>query len=165
MIMAMEGRSRKLDRRDWPAFLNRIVPQGVWQSLSRSSKQSKGDPPSRDDPRIRWSRKFVVLAYIAIGWAAPRTLGERFDQARQWVVDLFPSRRRPGRTYVGLTKAAGRHGVGQPGGEEVDQHVGQDVGDDDRRLELRGRGGTWPARHRRIAELVAPWADPGGASC
>lgn len=111
MIMAMEGRSRKLDRRDWPAFLNRIVPQGVWQSLSRSSKQSKGDPPSRDDPRIRWSRKFVVLAYIAIGWAAPRTLGERFDQARQWVVDLFPSRRRPGRTYVGLTKAAGRHGV------------------------------------------------------
>lgn len=38
-------------------------------------------------------------------------------------------------------------------------------GDDDRRLELRGRGGTWPARHRRIAELVAPWADPGGASC
>lgn len=38
-------------------------------------------------------------------------------------------------------------------------------GDDDRRLELRGRGGTWPARRRRIAELVAPWADPGGASC
>ena len=38
-------------------------------------------------------------------------------------------------------------------------------GDDDRRLEQRGRGGTWPARHRRIAELVAPWADPGGASC
>ena len=64
MIMAMEGRSRKLDRRDWPAFLNRIVPQGVWQSLSRSSKQSKGDPPSRDDPRIRWSRKFVVLGFL-----------------------------------------------------------------------------------------------------
>ena len=38
-------------------------------------------------------------------------------------------------------------------------------GDDDRRLELRGRGGTWPARHRRIAELVAPWAGEDGASC
>ncbi len=111
MIMAMEGRTRKLDRRDWPAFLNRIVPQGVWQSFSRSSKQSKGDPPVSDDPRTRWLRKYIILAYIAMGWAAARTLGERFGDARQWVVDLYPSRKRPGDTYVGLTKAATRHGV------------------------------------------------------
>ena len=38
-------------------------------------------------------------------------------------------------------------------------------GDDDRRLELRCRGGSWAARHRRIAELVAPWAGTGSDSC
>jgi len=60
MIMAMEGRTRKLNRRDWPAFLNRIVPQGVWQSFSNKQRTS-------EDPRVRWSRKFIVLAYIAMG--------------------------------------------------------------------------------------------------
>jgi len=104
MIMAMEGRTRKLNRRDWPAFLNRIVPQGVWQSFSNKQRTS-------EDPRVRWSRKFIVLAYIAMGWAAPRTLDERFEQARAWVADLYPSKRQPGKSYVGLTKAAARHGV------------------------------------------------------
>ena len=104
MNMAMEGRGRKLNRRDWPAFLNRLVPQGVWQSFSR-------DRISSDDPRVRWSRKFIVLAYVAMGWGTPRTLAGRFDEARQWVADLYPSRRRPGDTYVGLTKAAARHDV------------------------------------------------------
>ena len=105
MILAMEGRDRKLNRRDWPAFLNRIVPQGVWQSFSNLSTS----PP--DDPRVRWSRKFIVLAYTAMGWAAAKTLDERFAEARHWIVDLFPSRKRPGSSCVGLTKAATRHGV------------------------------------------------------
>ena len=40
------------------------------------------------------------------------------------------------------------------------------AGDDERTIELRGVGGTWPARARVLAEAVAPWrADAGGASC
>ncbi|MCU1370870.1 MAG: putative ATP-binding protein [Ilumatobacteraceae bacterium] len=41
-------------------------------------------------------------------------------------------------------------------------------GDDDdaRRIELRGVGGSWPARARQLAEAVAPWrVGPGGAPC
>jgi len=40
-------------------------------------------------------------------------------------------------------------------------------GDDDRLLELRGIGGSWPARWQLVAEALAPWrGDPdGGASC
>jgi tRNA threonylcarbamoyladenosine biosynthesis protein TsaE len=35
--------------------------------------------------------------------------------------------------------------------------------DDERHLELRGVGGTWPARARIVAEAVAPWrADAAG---
>lgn len=104
MSMAMEGRRCKVNRRDWPAFLNRLVPHDIWQSLARDCITSR-------DPRVRWSPKFVVLAYIAMGWAAQRTLAGRFEAARQWVADLHRARRRPGHTYVGLTKAADRYGA------------------------------------------------------
>lgn len=30
-------------------------------------------------------------------------------------------------------------------------------GEDERRIELRGVGGSWPARSRQLAEAVAPW--------
>jgi tRNA threonylcarbamoyladenosine biosynthesis protein TsaE len=33
--------------------------------------------------------------------------------------------------------------------------------DDERRLELRGVGGTWPARSRLVADAVAPWTASG----
>ncbi len=38
-------------------------------------------------------------------------------------------------------------------------------GDDDRRLELRGVGGSWPARGRLLREALAPWLDEGASSC
>lgn len=39
-------------------------------------------------------------------------------------------------------------------------------GDDERRIELRGVGGSWPARARQIAEAVAPWrVEQGGPTC
>ena len=38
--------------------------------------------------------------------------------------------------------------------------------DDERRMELRGVGGSWPARSRQVADAVAPWlADAGGTPC
>lgn len=38
--------------------------------------------------------------------------------------------------------------------------------DDERRIELRGVGGSWPARSRQIADAVAPWrVDQEGPTC
>jgi tRNA threonylcarbamoyladenosine biosynthesis protein TsaE len=38
--------------------------------------------------------------------------------------------------------------------------------DDERTFELRGVGGSWPARSRQVADAVAPWVvHAGGASC
>jgi tRNA threonylcarbamoyladenosine biosynthesis protein TsaE len=38
--------------------------------------------------------------------------------------------------------------------------------DDERRIELRGVGGSWPARSRQIADAVAPWrVERGGPTC
>ncbi len=57
MRPARDGRLRKLHRREWPAFLTRMVPAGVWQALARVAE---GD----DDPRIRWTLKYILLTYM-----------------------------------------------------------------------------------------------------
>lgn len=107
MNMATEGRVRKLHRRDWPGFLTRMVPASVWSALGGLGREV-GD----DDPGVRWSLKYILLAYIGMGWSGQACLAERFREAREWVVGLFPRRRRPGQTYVGLTKAGQRIGLG-----------------------------------------------------
>jgi hypothetical protein len=101
---AMEGQVRQLHRRDWPAFLNRMIPHNVWQSFHRQV-------PDSGDPRIRWRLKYILLVYVAIGWSCQRCLTERFEEGRELLVKLFPDRRRPGRSYVGLAKAGRRIGA------------------------------------------------------
>jgi tRNA threonylcarbamoyladenosine biosynthesis protein TsaE len=50
------------------------------------------------------------------------------------------------------------------GDQYLEVRISFGSGDDDRRLELRCVGGSWPARRRLLAEAVAPWrADEGGA--
>ncbi len=103
--MAKEGRLHKLHRQDWPSFFRRVAPQQVWQALGRHI-----EPAS--DPRIRWSPKYVVLCWIIMGWSIQGQLTERFGEAYQVLVGLFPSRRRPGGSYQGMVKATQRLGEG-----------------------------------------------------
>jgi hypothetical protein len=104
MKMAREGRLRRLHRRDWPGYLSHIVPASVWQTLA-------SDVPKSKDRRIRWSPKFVVLCWVAIGWSIQRQLTERFREARELLAALFYRKRRPGGTYQGLVKATYRWGM------------------------------------------------------
>jgi hypothetical protein len=54
-----------------------------------------------------------------MSWSVCRTLGDRFEEARDCLVGMFPCQRRPGETYQGLIRALARHsgallgGVGQ----------------------------------------------------
>jgi len=98
MKMAMEGRLRKLHRRDWPGFLNRMVPASVWQNFERQC-------PRRQDPRTRWTLKYMVLCWTIIGWSIQKTLLERFREGTEVLSRLFPRRRRPGDSYQGLVQA------------------------------------------------------------
>jgi hypothetical protein len=101
--MARDGRVGKVNPRDWPGFLGRVVPAAVWQVwLGKVSGSS--------DPRTRWSAKYVLLCWIVMGWSLQRQLTERFREGRALLVALFVSRRRPGGSYQGLTKAAQRLG-------------------------------------------------------
>lgn len=105
MIMAKDGRICKVNARDWPAFLRRVVPAAVWQTFLAGVEGS-------DHPRTRGSPKYVVLCWIAMGWSGRGQLHARFGEGRELLSALFPSRRRPGASYQGLLKASHRLKIG-----------------------------------------------------
>ncbi len=102
--MAKEGRVRKVNSRDWPGFLRRVIPPAVWQAFV-------GSLVARGDPRVRWTAKYVLLCWLAMGWSVQRHLHDRFREGRQLLAALFPRRRRPGGSYWGLVKATQRLGA------------------------------------------------------
>lgn len=104
MIMAKDGRIRKVNARDWPAFLRRVVPAAVWQIFLARVEGAH-------HPRTRWSPKYVLLCWIATDWSGCGQLSERFGQGRELLSALFPRRRRPGGSYQGLVKACDRLGI------------------------------------------------------
>jgi hypothetical protein len=71
--------------------------------------------PSNSLPLIdgrRWSDRMLVIAAVLMAWAAGSTLGQRFAAARDAVVKMYPSRKRPGGTYEGFVAALTRRGPG-----------------------------------------------------
>lgn len=104
MSMAKDGRICKPGVGDWPDLLRRLCPADFWRGwLSTVGR--------RGDVRTHWCPKYVVLAWVLIGWAAPNGLQQRFELARRTLAGLFARRRRPGRSVQGLTKRTDRLGV------------------------------------------------------
>jgi hypothetical protein len=103
MHKVREGYPCRIHRRAWPGFLNRVVPGSVWQAFGAQVRHSK-------DPRVRWSAKYIVLAWIVMGWSLQGQLAERFREACEFLSQCFARRRRPGESYQGLTKATIRVG-------------------------------------------------------
>lgn len=106
MSMAKEGRFGKPAFADWPAVLRRVCPPEAWQDWLATMDRRNGK-------RVRWTPKYVLLAWVVMGWAVPAGLRRRFEQARETLRALFPPRRRPGRSIQGLTKQTARLGVTQ----------------------------------------------------
>ncbi len=98
MIMAKEGRLCKRCRQDWPGFLRCTLPDIIRQALNRHV-------PRCTDPRVRWSPKYIVLCWVAMGWSLQRQLTERFREGNELLSALFPRRRRCAETCPGLTTA------------------------------------------------------------
>jgi len=99
MKKAMDGRLRRLHRRDWHGFLNRMVPAAVWRSFQKDAKPKK-------DGRTRWTPKYVVLSWIVMGWSVQGELTGRFREGVEWLGETFSRRRRTGKTYQGFVKAS-----------------------------------------------------------
>ena len=101
--MAMEGRIRKPHRRDWPGYLNRILPASLWQALSMEMAPAT-------DGRVRWTPKYVILCWVMMGWSMQRQLTHRFHESWHVLGRLYSRRRRAGSSYQGLVKATLRLG-------------------------------------------------------
>lgn len=89
LIMTKEGCLCKLKPRDWPGFLRRVIAAAVWQALP-------GQVAGSGDPRLRWTPKYVLLCWIAMGWSVQRHLKDHFREGWQLWAALFVRRRPPG---------------------------------------------------------------------
>jgi Transposase DDE domain len=58
-----------------------------------------------EDQRLRWTPRMLVVGAILMAWQASMTLKDRFAQARVTLVQMYPTRRRPGQTYEGFITA------------------------------------------------------------
>lgn len=54
------------------------------------------------DRRVRWTDRLLVITAILMAWAEQSTLSSAFAFARDFVVRLYPTRRRPGRQLRGF---------------------------------------------------------------
>jgi hypothetical protein len=58
-----------------------------------------------DDDRVRWTPRLLVIGAILLGWVCGPNLRECFATARETVVAMYSSRRRPGETLAGFLDA------------------------------------------------------------
>jgi hypothetical protein len=65
----------------------------------------QGLPLQVDDRRVRWTPRILVIGAVLLGWAVGPNLQECFASAREAVVAMYLSRRRPGETLAGFLEA------------------------------------------------------------
>jgi len=58
-----------------------------------------------DDGRVRWTPRMLVIGAVLLGWATGPNLKECFIAAREALVAMYGSRRRPGETLAGFLDA------------------------------------------------------------
>jgi len=65
----------------------------------------RGLPLMVDDSRVRWVPRMLATCAVVLGWVAGSNLHECFAAAREAVVAMYPTRRRPGKTLAGFLAA------------------------------------------------------------
>ena len=80
-----------------PSVGHERVPHGpLFSSLSRRHGVASGR---------RWAAQRLIYQALLMAFEPSATLKDRFTGARQALIEMFPSRRRPGRSYQGFVKA------------------------------------------------------------
>lgn len=72
----------------------------------------QGLPLQVDDDRVRWAPRLLATAAVLLGWATGPSLRECFRSARETLVAMYRSRRRPGETLAGFLWALERQSAG-----------------------------------------------------
>jgi hypothetical protein len=87
-------------------------PSYHWQLRQAMSQflPHQGLPLLSADRRVRWTGRLLAMGAVFMAWGAGRTLIDRLEEAWQAVVGIYPTRRRPGRSPEGFSKALARAG-------------------------------------------------------
>jgi hypothetical protein len=62
-----------------------------------------------EDRRVRWTPRILATCALLLGWSAGANLQECFASAREVVVSMYRSRRRPGESLAGFLQALSSH--------------------------------------------------------
>jgi len=68
----------------------------------------RGLPLQVEDDRVRWTPRLLVIGAILLGWVSGPNLQQCFASARETLVAMYASRRRPGQTLAGFLAALHR---------------------------------------------------------
>jgi hypothetical protein len=82
-------------------------PQSLKQAISRHLPGSLFDPAGAG-ASLRWCERYLALCALLMAWSMADMLADRFDDARRSLANMFPGRRRPGKTYQGFVLALGK---------------------------------------------------------
>jgi hypothetical protein len=90
----------------------------------------RGLPLLVENPRICWVPRMLVIAAVLMVWAPGKTLQDRFSKARDTLVGLYKSRKRPGKSYQGFVLALVNQSTGLLAGvcQSLRKAVGQLAG-------------------------------------
>jgi hypothetical protein len=111
----------------------RVVYQTELQKAMGQFLPHRGVPLMSDDGRVRWTDRLLALTAILMTWTTEPTLQDAFAAARGVAVEMYDSRRRPGRTFAGFAKAWAR----------VSLRLLEAVGSHLRQAVQRIAGGAW----------------------
>jgi hypothetical protein len=79
-------------------------PQELQKAIRRFLP-ARGLPLQSGDGRVRWTDRVLAMTAILMAWDAEDLLRDAFASARAIVAEMYPSRRRPGRSLEGFMNA------------------------------------------------------------
>lgn len=79
--------------------------QNQLRAAIRAHFPAVGLPLCSSDGRVRWSDRILATALVLLTWHGAATMREAFAAAREAVVAMYPTRRRPGTHLEGFLKA------------------------------------------------------------
>jgi hypothetical protein len=104
-MLGLSGHQREGDpyetlTEECPEIVSSILARGHYPFLDRppfSAFQVRSD--------ARWTARRVALAAVLMAWGSAGSLCDRFTAARDVITEMFPGRRRVGRSYQGFLRA------------------------------------------------------------
>jgi hypothetical protein len=93
------NQQRKQSANNNPAYSTQLL------KAIRKFLPQRGLPLIKCDRRVRWTDRMLVITAILMAWTDSTMLKDAFVSARDFVIRMYPTRRRPGQQFRGFLAA------------------------------------------------------------